>query len=96
MKKSYRMFKRKNRYYIQNNDTGVQQSLKTSDPRQAERLFNAANDAKEAPTLNLELGKLYISHSDPEMAKRTWQAAMDELCSHVFKAQLGGNKLRFA
>ena len=84
MKKAYRMFRRKNRpsYYIQNNHTGDQRSLNTADRKQAERLLHAANEAREAPALNIELGKLYITHGDPQMATRTWQDAMDELCSY--------------
>lgn len=84
MKKAYRMFKRKNRpnYFIQNNSTREQRCLGTSDKIEAQRLLDAANQARQAPALNMQLGKVYISHADPKMATRVWQDAMTELCSH--------------
>jgi hypothetical protein len=84
MKKAYRMFKRRNRpnYYIQNNSTREQRCLGTSDINEAQRLLDAANQARQAPALNMQLGKAYISHADPKMATRTWQEAMIELSSH--------------
>lgn len=78
------MFKRSNRpsYYIHNNKTGEQRSLNTTDKQQAKRLVDAANQGQETPALNLQLGKVYITHADPKMGTRRWQEAMDELCSH--------------
>ena len=74
MKKVYRMFRRKNRqnYYIQNNNTLEQRCLGTSDKEEAQRLLDAANQARQAPALNMQLGKAYITHADPKMATRTW------------------------
>lgn len=84
MKTSYRLYKRgrTGSYYLQNNHTKEQRSLRTSDKATAERLLNAENEAREPGALNLELGRVYISNADPNMATRTWQAAIDELCSH--------------
>jgi hypothetical protein len=61
MKSAYRMFKRKNRpnYYIQNNATREQRCLGTSDKNEAQRLLDAANQARQAPALNMQLGKVY-------------------------------------
>jgi hypothetical protein len=55
------MFKRKNRpnYYIQNNATREQRCLGTSDKNEAQRLLDAANQARQAPALNMQLGKVY-------------------------------------
>ena len=88
MKNAYRMFKRNGRenFYIQNNSTGEQKCLGTSDRHEAERLLAAHNEARHAPALNLQLGKAYISHADPNMATRTWQEAIQELCSHGIEA----------
>ena len=84
MKSAYRLFKRRNRptYYIENTDTGEQKSLGTADKQEARRLFNAHLEAKRASELNLQLGSVYIASADPKMAKRTWQHAIDEMCSH--------------
>lgn len=83
MKPAFRMFKRKNRpnYYIQNNATREQRCLHTSDKDEAKRLLDAANQARQTPALNLQLGKVYIAHADPQMATRVWQEAMLELSS---------------
>jgi hypothetical protein len=84
MKPAYRMFKRKDRpnYYIQNNSTREQRCLHTSDKNEAKRLLDAANQARQTPAMNLQLGKVYIAHADPKMATRAWQEAMLELSSH--------------
>jgi len=84
MKNAYRMFKRRNRpyYYIQNNRTGEQRSLGTADTKQAKKILDAEHDSRDNAALNYELGAAYLNHAAPEMATRTWQVAMDELCSH--------------
>ena len=83
MKNAYRLFRRNNKYYyLEDNNTGVQRSLGTDDIREAQKLLNAANDNRQAPDLNLHLGKTYLSHADPTAEKRTWQDAINELCSH--------------
>ena len=83
MKNAYRLFLRnKTHYYLENNETGEQKSLGTSDPQEAQKLLNAANDARQAPSLNLQLGKVYLTNASPEIGKRIWQAVMDELSTH--------------
>ena len=84
MKKAYRMFKRNNRpnYYIQNNSTREQRCLGTSDKAEAQKLLDAANQGRQTPALNMQLGKAYITHADPKMATRTWQEAISEMSSH--------------
>ena len=88
MKQAYRMYQRKltGGFYIQNNSTRKQESLKTTDRAEAERLLDAKNQERQTPALNLQLGKAYITHADPQMAKRVWQEAMDELISHGIQA----------
>ena len=84
MKKAYRLYRRRRTgvYYLQNNRTGEQQSLRTSDKSQAEQILRAKNSVHEAPSLNLDVGLAYISHADPKLVTRTWKEAMDELMSH--------------
>jgi len=83
MKNAYRLFRRNRKnYYLENVETGEQKSLGTTNPQEAQRLLNAANDAQQMPALNLQLGKVYLTNASPEIGKRTWQAVMDELSTH--------------
>jgi integrase len=79
----YRLFRRRNGvFYWQENDSSKQGTLRTSDRREAERLLNAMNESHREPTLNLNLARAYLAAHDPQMAKRTWQAVMDEMATH--------------
>ena len=40
------------------------------------------NESHREPTLNLNLARAYLAAHDPKMAKRTWQAVMDEMATH--------------
>jgi integrase len=84
MKKAYRMYKREKTgvYYIENNRTHQQRSLRTMDEDEAQRLLDAENQARQTPALNLQLGKVYLTNADPQMGSRDWQDAINELGSH--------------
>lgn len=82
MRKRYRMFQRKGVFYVQDNLSGKQESLHTRNRTDADRLFNARNEAAQGPLLNRDLGRVYLSASDPDSTKRTWSAVMAELRSH--------------
>jgi len=84
MQKAYRMYRRERTgvYYLQNNQTREQQSLRTTDKAEAQRLLDAKNQAQQGLALNLQLGKTYITHADPKLATRTWQEAIDEMSSN--------------
>ena len=82
MKALYRLFKRSNGvYYVENNQTGKQSSLKTRDRSEAEQLLNARNQDSSQTQLNREIGLTFIKSSDPELANRTWQKVFDAVCS---------------
>lgn len=70
MKSSYRLYKRRRTgvYYLQNNHTKEQRSLRTADKATAERLLNAENEAREPAALNLELGRVYIKQEIEKIA----------------------------
>jgi len=72
MKKRYWMFKRGRVYYIEDSATGKQQSLRTTDEREAKRLRDAKNDAVAQPQLNLALAKTYYAAHDAKLVERTW------------------------
>ena len=81
MKKTYRMFKRAHGvYYLQNNETKEQFSLKTESKEEAEELLKIKNKGRQNSILNLELGRAYLRNADPGMEERTWAAAI-QLCS---------------
>jgi integrase len=83
MKPAYRKYRRdKKNYYLCDNRTGERKTLNTADEQEADRLLHAANEARQTPSLNLQLGKVYLTNSDPSLAKRTWQDAINELSSH--------------
>ena len=48
----------------------------------AEKLFHAKNEAAQGPMLNRDLGRVYLSASDPDSTRPTWSAVMEELRSH--------------
>jgi len=79
VKNSYRLFLRGDVYYVEHCETGRQQSLRTKDQQEAQRLCNARNDAANAPALNLALGRAYLSACDPQLATRTWADLMTRL-----------------
>ncbi len=82
MTKRYRIFRRRSVYYVHDNLTGKQETLHTKNKVDAERLFHAKNESAQGPLLNRNLGRVYLSASDPESTKRTWSAVMEELRSH--------------
>ena len=77
------MYRRSNGvFYWQHTETAAQGSLKTKDKKEAARLLVAKNESQSQPTLNLALGRAYLSAHDPQMIRRTWQKVMDEMASH--------------
>src|SRR4029077_18901373 len=78
----YRLYRRRNGvFYWQDNDSKKQGTLRTIDRREAERLLNAINESPREPTLNPNPARAYLAAHDPKMAKRTWQAVMDEMAT---------------
>ncbi len=84
MKMKYRLFKRNSGiFFIQDNATGRQESLKTRDKETARRLFNARNEAHQQPAINLQIARAYLMASDPAFMQRTWQNVMDHSPSNT-------------
>ena len=79
MKSKYRLFRRGQVFWCQDNQTGKQHSLRTKDRTLAERFLHARNEAHEQPLINLQIARAYLLVSDPQIGKRTWQVVMDEL-----------------
>jgi hypothetical protein len=77
MKQRFWVFKRRNIYYLQDSETGKQESLHTGDKREAQRLHAAKNESVQQSMLNLALGETYLSAHDPALINRTWNQVMD-------------------
>ena len=73
------MFRRGKVYWAHNNETGKQESLRTRDRNEAERILHAKNEAHRQPIINLQIARAYLMVSDPQAATRTWQVVMEEI-----------------
>jgi integrase len=83
-KNRYRMFKKRTKngvFFVQDNQTGKQASLRTADKVTATRLLNAMNEAHRQPHLNLQIARSYLLAADPTLVIRTWQEVMDRIVS---------------
>ena len=80
MKARYRLFlRRKSVYYAFDTIQNKFQSLKTKDKNEARGILAAMNQASQQPAMNLSLARVYLRHSDPLMAQRTWQNVFQEI-----------------
>ncbi|MDB6125132.1 MAG: Phage integrase family protein [Pedosphaera sp.] len=80
MQLKYRLFcRRSGIYYLEDRESRHQESLKTKCKGQAERLLHARNEAHQNPISNLQMARAYLKAADPEICKRTWQDAFEEL-----------------
>src|SRR5215469_10513635 len=79
MKSRYRLFRRSGVFYCEDTTTGKQLSLRTKDEAEALTLLHSKNEAHRQPVLNLRIARTYLTATDPQVAKRTWQTPMDEM-----------------
>ena len=78
MTQKFRLYRRGNgRFYIEDNTTGKQESLGTSDKAEALRLLMAKNEAEQQPAFNAQIAKTYLAAGDPALPKRTWKEVME-------------------
>jgi len=80
MKSNYRLFRRSNGiYFCEDRRTRRQESLRTRAKPEAVRLLNAKNESHENPILNRQIARAYLAAADPEIVKRSWRYALEEL-----------------
>src|ERR1700677_1381196 len=91
MKSKFILFKRAGVFYSEDTTTGKQHSLRTKDEAEALTLLHSKNEAHRQPVLNLHIARTYLTATDPEIAKRTWQVPMDEMT----KTKTGPTLLRY-
>jgi hypothetical protein len=89
--KRFIMFRRAGVYYSEDTTTRKQHSLRTKDEAEALTLLHSKNEAHRQPVLNLHIARTYLTATDPEIAKRTWQAPMDEMT----RTKTGPTLIRF-
>ena len=83
MKQSrYRLFKRGQTFYSHDNQTGRQESLRTSNRTEALKLVLAKNDTHNQSYLNLALGRTYLNAHDPTLITRTWDQVMEQMLNN--------------
>ncbi|HEV7924104.1 MAG TPA: tyrosine-type recombinase/integrase [Verrucomicrobiae bacterium] len=96
VKAKFRMYRssKSGYYYWQDNDTGKQGTLGTSDKRQAQRLLHAKNESYCTPTsaINLQIARAYLDAADPKLLTRTWQQVMEQIVSE----KSGETRVRWA
>jgi integrase len=79
MKPRFILFCRADVFYCEDTETHKQLSLRTKDEDDARALLHAKNEAFRQPVLNRQIARAYLTASDPQIAKRTWQNVMDEI-----------------
>jgi hypothetical protein len=70
-------------YYWQDNDTGKQAMLGTSDKREAQPLLHAKNESYRTPAsaINLQIARAYLDAADPKLLTCTWQQVLEQIVS---------------
>lgn len=82
MTDKFRLFRRASGlWYIEDRQAKAQQSLRTRDQAEANRLLHARNEAHRQPAINIQIARAYLSASDPKLVSRTWQEVMESLVS---------------
>jgi integrase len=91
MNQHYILFRRAGVFYCEDTITGKQLSLRTKDEAEARTLLHTKNEAHRQPVMNLQIARVYLRHSDPLVASRTWQTVLDE----IIKTKTGENQIRW-
>lgn len=76
---AFRLYRRQpyGTFYILDVRTGRPESLRTKDPKRAQRLFEARLETLERPEAAYRLGMAYLQTADPDAETRTWAHLID-------------------
>jgi hypothetical protein len=79
--KRYRLIYRgcRDAYYCFDTLTKKRESLGRTSADEAQRLVEARNEAVRHLAMNLQIAQVYLQHSDPTLATRTWQNVIDAM-----------------
>src|SRR5712671_3984610 len=92
MKQRFRLYRRKRggRFYVHDNVTGRQESLKTIDRTEALRVLHAKNEADKQPAINLQIARAYLAgHRYTYMASSDGRSGKTQAGKHK-RALAGG------
>jgi integrase len=84
MKSRFRLIRRGTRggkFYCVDTQTGKRTSLQTANEDEARQLVECRNQAIREPAMNEQKAQIYLQHSDPALANRTWQHVMEQMLS---------------
>jgi len=81
--KRYRLVYRgiRDTYYSFDTHTKKRESLGTNNAEAAQRLIDSKNEAVQHAEMNLQIAQVYLQHSDPTLASRTWLDVMEKIIS---------------
>src|SRR4051812_17810608 len=81
MKRRFLLYRRKRggKFYLEDTETGKQESLGTHDRAVAMAVVNARSESVRQPRLNLQIAKAYLAGTDSAVGTRTWQHALDTI-----------------
>ena len=79
--KRYRLVYRgiRNTYYSFDTHTNKRESLGIDNKVEAQRIVDAKNEAVLHVGMNLQIAQVYLQHSDPTLATRTWQHVFEQI-----------------
>ncbi len=69
----YRLFRRRETYYLHDAETGKQESLRTRSKKDATRILNAKREAEETSGINLQIARAYLHAADSAFVTRKWK-----------------------
>ena len=78
-------------YYSFDTHTQKRESLGTNNADAAQRLIDSKNEAVQHVAMNLQIAQVYLQHSDPALAQRTWQDVMQ----HIIAQKTGPTRERW-
>ncbi|HEX4141559.1 MAG TPA: hypothetical protein VHY09_14520, partial [Candidatus Methylacidiphilales bacterium] len=78
----YRLFQRRNGiYFLQDNKTNRQESLRTRDRSEAERIVFHRNESAKIAAGHRQIAVGYLQAADPEIKTRNWSYVMARYCA---------------
>ena len=82
MKERFYLYRRRQTFYVQDSQTGKQQSLETKDRNVARRLLEIKRQAADSPSFNKIILKTCLSANDSLLGERTWKTVTDQMGAH--------------
>jgi integrase len=91
MKNMYRKFRRGKVWWIQHNETGKQESLRTKDKAEALRLLDLKNRPHAVAGFHLSMARTHLQLGNAEIISRTWKNVFET----IIRTKTGNTKIRW-